>query len=120
MAVGRLMGLAPFGREALGLACPLALEFLGASASLKSSPGCLLECSVLDIGCCVGDNSCYIAKHAKGASVTGCDLVRPCWKRRRRLAKRCWWAGCLWCSASELSCMLTLARHSLRCSALLC
>ncbi len=32
--------------------------------------------SVLDVGCCIGDNSIHIAKHAKGATVTGCDLVR--------------------------------------------
>ncbi|KAL4424850.1 hypothetical protein ABPG77_011100 [Micractinium sp. CCAP 211/92] len=31
--------------------------------------------SVLDVGCCIGDNSIHIAKHAKGATVTGCDLV---------------------------------------------
>ncbi|KAL4421233.1 hypothetical protein ABPG75_010524 [Micractinium tetrahymenae] len=31
--------------------------------------------SVLDVGCCIGDNSIHIAKHAKGSSMTGCDLV---------------------------------------------
>lgn len=31
--------------------------------------------SVLDAGCCIGDNSMYIAAHARGATVTGCDLV---------------------------------------------
>lgn len=31
--------------------------------------------TVLDVGCCIGDNSIHIAKHAKGATVTGCDMV---------------------------------------------
>ena len=32
--------------------------------------------SVLDVGCCIGDNSVHVAAHAKGATVVGCDLVR--------------------------------------------
>lgn len=32
-------------------------------------------CSVLDVGCGIGDNSLYIARHARKAVVTACDLV---------------------------------------------
>lgn len=32
--------------------------------------------SVLDVGCGIGDNSLYIARHARKAVVTACDLVR--------------------------------------------
>ncbi|PRW44457.1 SAM-dependent methyltransferase [Chlorella sorokiniana] len=32
-------------------------------------------CSVLDVGCGIGDNSLYIARHARKAIVTACDLV---------------------------------------------
>ena len=32
--------------------------------------------SVLDVGCCIGDNAVHVAGHAKGTTVVGCDLVR--------------------------------------------
>lgn len=52
------------------------------AAPAAGSPCCartlaLIACCrrVLDVGCCIGDNTLHVAAHAKGARVTGCDLV---------------------------------------------
>lgn len=42
-------------------------------------------CSVLDVGCGIGDNALYIARHARKATVTACDLVRAWGRGRRRV-----------------------------------